>query len=63
MGVAMHQQPHDPADEEQRECRPDNAEYPNIDGLVGGAKLSCEPVQKNHAFLENVVGHFGPLLS
>ena len=45
----MRQKPDNPADEGQREQRPDDAEYPDVDGVVCGAELLCDPLEEDDA--------------
>ena len=58
----MHEQPDNPPHEEQREQRPDDAEHPDVHCLVGLSEFACDPVKEDDALLEDVVGHFTPLV-
>ena len=54
--------PNHRGDQGQSENWPDDAKYPDVDGVVGGSELSGHPFQQIHAPDEEFVDHWVPFL-
>ncbi len=44
-------------DQPDRDGRPDDAEYPDVDRVVGRAEFAGGPFEETHALAENEVDH------
>lgn len=46
-------------DQSDRDGRPDDAEYPDVDRVVGRAEFARGPLEETHALAEDEVDHWG----